>query len=329
MTATILATGFYNAPYSYLFDPSDLSFLSLWDYGPTHRAYSVAFTPDSSKLFIGIDDPPFLYCWNTSDWTRQTVSAGDTLYDAKKIRISPDSKYIGYVSTSRLLFIIDVDTLVITHLSNVSSVTSLCWSPDSKTLYARAHSESSLFLCDADNSWAHTTSPITGNTNRWLDFAYVDIDGGYFAVALKGAPYFQIRNTATLTEQILPTVLHTEECADQAEISVSSNNKYVAVPAYASPGLLVYDTSSFPWQKLPDPPDAGYTRVDGTCFDGSDLLAIHRRNDDAVTIYNIPSMTINQSLATGNVTYTLSFNGQGDVEESSVKPNPLFFGQDF
>ncbi len=214
---------------------------------PAGNTNAVAFRPDGTQLAVGFSGSPYLYIYNTADWTRFTPSGLPT-NSTLGIAFSPDGTKmaVGSVGSPYLVVYNTADWTKVTITGGAPNGPSYQphFSPDGTKL-AIASSVAPYLTVYNTSDWSKIT--ITGGDLAGpADYACrFSPDGTKLAVGHASSPYLTVYNTSdwskiTLTGGNPPTTC--------VSLSWSHDGGLLAATYSSSPYINVYNTAD--WSKL-------------------------------------------------------------------------------
>ena len=138
----------------------------------TDAVYSLMFGPDSRRLISGLGNATVI--WDVKTGRALLTSHQD--FDAHKATISPDGRYLAAYGDKKIA-LLDSKTGALLHTltGHGSSVTSVCFSPDSRSLVSGSWDETVRIW---DVATGHQTMKVSGENHR-INSVACSRDGNY------------------------------------------------------------------------------------------------------------------------------------------------------
>ena len=320
--------------------------MTLTGGNPASRTLCTAFSPDGSLLAVGGISAPRVTVYDTSDWSKVTVSTQPASGNCAYMSFSPDGAYLAVVySSSPYLLVYDTSdwsSVTITGGDPGSTPTQCHFSPDGNWLAVTRGGTPSVVVYDtSDWSKESITAAYGGGYGcRFSPDSSLLVVGGF------NFPYMVVLDTATWSSQ---TITGSALTARVTTARWAPNGDFFVVSTAANNLLHVFDSSLVNQSSHPlldytlqvakatsgtayefDFADVTPRFIRGTVYDENGdeadrTVNIYRRSDSKLvgtTVSDAGDGTYEVELVDGDIEYDVQFQaGSGDAL------NDLFFAR--
>lgn len=279
-----------STPYIHIYDKKSKSKLlqqGVTDIGLfTNTTQGVAFSPDGRFCAIAAYAYPYLYVYDTSDWSRVTIAGGLPGGSAMCVEFSPDGTLLVVGNTSNLMVVYSTTNWIQKTISGglpAGYVRSAAFSPDGSTLAVAHPNPPYLTLYKTDDLSKKTTSMAVVRSGITCTFSP---DGSKLVVGIGGNPGFYVFNLSDET-YINPT--GATSMGDVNYVRFSPDGSLLAVSHSSSPYFSVYETSTWTKRTIASPPN-GNSQACNFSLDGG-LIAVGMNVSPYLCYYDTATLT--------------------------------------
>lgn len=252
----------------------------------TNTAMGVAFSPDGRLCAIAAYAHPYLYVYNTSDWSRVTLTGGTPNGAGMCVAFSPDGSLLAVGETSNLLVVYETATWSKKAISGglpPGYVNTAAFSPDGATLAVTHGGSPNLTLYKTSDFSKKTTSMSVIRSGTTCTYSP---DGSKLVVGIGGNPGFYVFNLSDET-YINPT--GATSMGDVNCVRFSPDGSLLAVSHSSSPYFSVYETSNWTKRTIASPP-SGNSKSCNFSLDGG-LIAVGMSVSPYLCYYDTATLT--------------------------------------
>lgn len=278
-----------STPYMHIYDGKTKQKLlqqGVTDVGVfTNTTNGVAFSPDGRLCAIAAYAYPYLYVYNTSDWSRVTLTGGIPNGAGMCVAFSPDGSLLAVGETSNILVIYETTTWSKKTISGglpPAYVTAAAFSPDGATLAVTHGGGPYLTLYKTSDFSKKTTSMSVTRQGKTCAFSP---DGSKLVVGIGGSPGFHVFN---LSDETSINPAGASSMGDVYCVRYSPDGSLLAVSHYTSPGFSVYETATWTKKTVTNPP--GGSHACGFSLDGS-IIAVGSNSAPFMQYYDAATLT--------------------------------------